>query len=182
MVDDRDLVLTLYDDTHKEVAGAFRQMDWAEDEIGRAMIRFPSERDILYHSFSLLVPTHDLMVTDFVHRGHCRELLERVARGEDTRPGTAAEVCSVCCAASQVAPLRSSAAGLYFRMWVQAFPGKQEFGGDRARHHEALEGSLIGALEVEARRRLTVPGRKLGEITCSGYHNGELVQCKYAGS
>jgi hypothetical protein len=163
------------------LAGILRQLDWAEDEIRRAMSRHPSERDLLYHSFPLLVATHKLMATEFVYRSHCRELLERLVNDVDTRPGTAAEVCCLCSDISQVAPLRSPAAGLYFRMWAAAFPDKP-LDDDSRQHHEALEGSAIDDLEAIARRKLAVKNRKLGEITCNGRHDGEIVQCKYAGA
>jgi hypothetical protein len=63
------------------------------------------------------------MRTEFVYRSHCRELLDRAARGEDTRPGTAAECCIALSETSLRVPLRTSAAGLYARMWTRAqFP------------------------------------------------------------
>ncbi|SFQ74560.1 hypothetical protein SAMN05421810_11812 [Amycolatopsis arida] len=161
--------------------GVFQQIDWAEDEIRRAMRRHPSERDLLYHSFPLLVATHKLMATEFVYRSHCRELLERLVNDADTRPDTAAEVCCLCRDVSLRAPLRSPAAGLYFRMWAAAFPGKP-LDDDSRQHHEALEGSTIDDLEAIARRKLAVKNRKLGEITCDGRHDGDIVQCKYAGA
>lgn len=170
-------------DVTSMVTGAFEVMEWGEDETQKAMNRHPAERDTLYHSFVLLTQTHPLMVTEFVYRAHCRELLERVYRGADTRPGTAVEVVCLLQHISQIAPLKSPAAGLYHRMWAAAFPGKRFFLGDSARHHEALEGSTIDDYELEARHKLMVMGRKqkLTEITCTGRHNGGLVQCKYVG-
>lgn len=139
-----------------------QQMAWAEDELSRATKRHPAEGDALYHAFRLLRPHHDLMATEFVYRSHCREILERVAHQEDTRPGTAAEVCCLCHDASQVAPLTTPAAGLYFRMWAVAFPDNPAHGGvDNLSHYEALEGPAIDDLETTARRKLTIPDRKL---------------------
>lgn len=158
-----------------------QQMEWADDEILQGICRYPAEVDALYHSFPLLRSTHTLMATEFVYRSHCRELLERVVNGADTRPGTAAEVCCICCEASLLAPLRSPAAGLYFRMWAIAFPDQPTF-GDSGQHHEALEGATMDDLETTARRKLTVKDRKLGDIACTGRHHGEIVQCKYAGT
>ncbi|GGM76678.1 hypothetical protein GCM10012275_54260 [Longimycelium tulufanense] len=152
---------------------------WAEDEISQAMNRHPDHADTLFHSFLLLTPTHTLMGTEFVFRSHCRELLERVAAGEDTRSGTAAEVCCACHDISLVTPLSSPATGLYFRMWSHAFPDQPMFGSSLA-HHEALEGSTIDDLEAIARRKLGVSHRKLGEIECVGRHHGQAVRCPYA--
>ena len=161
-----------------DLASVFGQMEWAEDEIAQARRRRPAQADTLYHSFLLLTPTHNLMTTEFVYRAHCRELLERVAAGSDTRPGTAAEVCCACCDSSQLAPLTSPAAGLYHRMWAAAFPDKPTF-AETQEAHEVLEGSTIDDLEATMRRKLAVPDRRLGVIDCPGRHHGEPVQCRY---
>lgn len=164
------------------LAKAFGHMDWAEEEIEAARARHPRHADRLWHSFSLLVPQAGLerMASEFVYRSHCRELLDRVAAGEDTRPGTAAEVCCAMRNTSLLAPFTSAAAGLYMRMWQAArfpdFPGFAE----ASRHHEALERSLIDDHEQFARRRLAVPDRRLGTIDCHGRHHGEDVDCAYA--
>ncbi len=104
------------------LAGAFKKMDWAEDEITRAQKRHPGQADLMWHCFKLLNPTHELMGTEWLYRSHCRELLDRMAAGQDTRPGTAAEICCQCSDASQLAPLTESAAGLYGRMFSRATP------------------------------------------------------------
>lgn len=176
-----DTVLDLWRDVQRLVEGISRGMEWTADEVRQAMERHPSERDVLYHSFPLLRATHKLMATEFVYRSHCRELLERLVNGADTRPGTAAEVCCMCCDISLRTPLRSEAAGLYLRMWAAAFPGKPMF-AEPSEHHEALEGSTIDELEATVRRKLTVRSRALTDVTCTGEHDGEMVQCKYAGA
>jgi hypothetical protein len=141
-ITDNDTVLDLWRDITHAMEGVSRQLEWAEDEIGQAMQRHPSQRDVLYHSFSLLRPTHELMATEFVYRSHCREILERLVADADTRPGTAAEVCCICCDMSLLVPLRSPAAGLYLRMWTAAFPDQPMF-AEPSQHHEALEASTI---------------------------------------
>ncbi|MFI8528302.1 hypothetical protein ACIGB8_27845 [Promicromonospora sukumoe] len=161
------------------IGTTLEQMEWAESEIAAAIARHPDRADLLYHGFGLLVPTHDLMATEFVSRSHYRELLDRLAAGQDTRPGTAAEVACACAEASLVAPLSSTAAGLYFRMWESAFPDKPPI-TDRGQHHEELEGSAIDALEANGRRTLTREDRIVGDISCSGLHHGEAVPCTYA--
>jgi hypothetical protein len=94
----------------------FEQMEWAEDEIAQAQRRHPARADLLRTTFRLLVPIQDLMRTEFVYRSHCRELLERVVRGDDTRPGTSAELAIACCHSSLMAPLNTVGSGLYLRI------------------------------------------------------------------
>ncbi|MBO0609894.1 hypothetical protein [Myceligenerans salitolerans] len=161
------------------ISTTLEQIEWAEDEIDAAIRRHPDQSDLLYHGFGLLIPTHRLMATEFVSRSHYRELLDRLATGQDTRPGTAAEVCCACCEASLATPLSSPAAGLYFRMWEAAFPDMPP-ASDLTQHHEALEGSSIDALEATSRRTLARKDRVVGEISCSGMHHGEPVPCAYA--
>jgi hypothetical protein len=167
----------IINDVENMLGGIFDQMEWAEDEIKKAIRRHPSEKDALYHSFTLLKSTHDLMGTEFVFRAHCRELLDRVAAGEDTRPGTAAEVCCISHDVSLATPMTTPATGLYMRMWEIAFPDKKVF--DETEHYEAIEGQAIDDLEALTRRKLSVQDRKLGDIECAGMHHGENVQCKY---
>jgi hypothetical protein len=167
-------------DLEDELSDVFEQMEWAEEEIEAAMRRHPDSKDLLFHSFKLLSATHSVMASEFVFRAHCRELLERVANGEDTRLATAAEVCCACHDASQLAPLTTSAMGLYVRMWAIAFPDKGVL-GDNREHYEALKGANIDSLESESRRKLAVQDRLLDDIECTGQHHGKPVHCKYAG-
>jgi hypothetical protein len=161
------------------LAGIFERMDWAEDEITAAQKRHPGKADLIYHGFKLLNPTHELLSTgaEFVYRAHCRELLERVAAGQDTRPGTAAEVACQCYDASLVCPLTDTAAGLYARMWQQAFPGQGDQWDASLGHYEGLHAAQIDDLEREARRKLTVSDRRIDAV-CEGRHHGELVSCR----
>jgi hypothetical protein len=162
------------------LAGIFEHMDIAEDEIATARRRHPDAGDRLYHSFSLLIATHERMEYEPVYRSHCRELLDRVAAGEDTRPGTAAEVCCALHDVSLITPMRSSAAGLYARMWQSArLPNIPELTA-LSEHHEALEGSRIDDHESMTRRKLAVPTRTLDTIECRGMHHGEAVACVFA--
>ncbi|GAA3852424.1 hypothetical protein GCM10022243_17610 [Saccharothrix violaceirubra] len=155
------------------------QFLWAEDEIDEATHRHPTKADLLHHSFALLTPTHPLMATEFVHRSHCRDLLDRVAAGTDTRPATAAELCCASCEASQIAPLTRAATGLYFRMWAQAFPHLPH-ASDLLPHLEAVDGDRIDDLETHHRRTLSIPTRTLGPVECSGLHHGKPTKCRYA--
>jgi len=170
----------LYSDIEASLTGIFTQMDIAEDEIEKAAKQHPDHGDLLYHAFALLTPTHPLMATEFVYRSHCAELLARAVAGQDTRPGTAAEICCACSEASQVAPMRTSAAGLYARMWARAFPDQPVMLEDQREHYEALEGAEIDRLAAESARRLSRPDRTLKGTTCAGRHHGDDVHYRYA--
>ncbi|WP_419703006.1 hypothetical protein [Promicromonospora sp. NFX87] len=161
------------------IGTTLEQIEWAESEIDAAITRHPAQGDLLYHGSTLLRPTHRLMATEFVSRSHYRELLDRLATGKDTRPGTAAEICCACAEASLVAPLNSTAAGLYFRMWETAFPDMPPI-TDRTQHHEALDSSSIDALEATSRRTLARKDRVVGDISWTGMHHGTAVPCTFA--
>jgi len=166
----------------KVMARELDRTEWAEEEIEAARVRHPRHADRIYHAFPLLVPNVDLqrLETEMVYRSHCRELLDRVAAGADTRPGTAAEVCCAMLHTSLLSPLTSAATGLYMRMWQAAgFPEFPEF-TEAGHHHEALEKTLIDDHEQLARRTLAVPDRRLGTIDCPGRHHGDDVDCVYA--
>lgn len=160
-----------------------RSIDWAEDEIARATRRHPGHADVLYHGFGLIRP-RDIgpgMSTEFVYRSHAAELLDRIATGVDTRPATAAELCLVCCEAILRAPLHG-ATGLYFRMWLQAFP-HHSITAERASeqvHYEKLYGNRIDDLERTLRHKAADSRRQLRGIDCGGRHHGTRVACPYA--
>ena len=130
------------------------QLAWAHAEIKSAVTRHPDKAEPLLRSVHLLKATHPRMETEFVYRGHVRELLERVAAGADTRPGTAAEVCLVASEASKLAPMHDTGNGLMGRMWAQAFPDRPIF-EDRQEHHEALDKPQIDDLEALIRKKIT---------------------------
>lgn len=163
-----------------DLAPVFEAFEWAEDEIERACARHPRHTDVLFHSFSLLAVTADRMATEWVYRSHCRELLDRVAAGADTRPGTAAEVALLMLAVTQATPVTGAAFGLYVRMWRAAgFPDNDVL-TERGQHYEALKSDVIDDHEASARGKLAVPARRLGDIQCSGRHHDEPVSCVYA--
>lgn len=83
------------------------------------------------------------------------------------------------CEASLVAPLSSTAAGLYFRMWESAFPDMPPI-TDRTQHHEALDGSSIDALEATTRCTLAREDRIVGDVSCTPGTHGRAVASTYA--
>ncbi|MFD3427410.1 hypothetical protein [Nocardia fluminea] len=163
------------------VTTTLTQQDWAEDEIRRAQQRHPDVADVLHHSFSLLTATHERMTTEFIYRAHARELIERVATGVLTKPGTSVEVVLLLMRASLVTPLNTTAFGLYLRMWRRA--GLPDLGGpieDLDGHYEAINASGIDDFEAIARRKLAKPSRVLTLVVCEGRHLGEPADCRFA--
>lgn len=160
----------------------FDRIGWAEDEIAQGAKRHPEHADRIYHSFALLSggDAAARMGVEAVYRAHARELVERVARGEDTRPGTAVEVVIGLLAAAERAPLSHEGFGLCARLWaVAGLPDHDGF-ADKREHIEALHASRIDAEEAAARRACRDDSRKLGRIICEGMHHGERVSCTYA--
>ncbi|MDG4783274.1 hypothetical protein O7614_26800 [Micromonospora sp. WMMD961] len=149
-----DTVLPEVADLEDGLAPLFEAMGWSEDEIQAAQRRHPDAADRIYHSFILLQPQHDLLMrSELLYRAHCRELLNRVARNEDTRPGTAAECIAVLRDTSLVGPLNMAGTGLYFRLWRAA--GLPPISGATDNmHYEALAGSAIDGAEAELRKKL----------------------------
>lgn len=144
------------------VDSVFGRIEWAENEIAAAIARHPYHRaDPIWHSFALLNTDNDrINGVEMIYRAHSRELLERVAAGRDTRPGTAVEALIVLMEVSKVTPMNTTGTGLYFRLWESS--GLPSVGADDAgEHYEALRGSQINDVEAEVRRRLTQPARAL---------------------
>lgn len=157
----------------------FDRMEWADDEIAKAQARHPESANKLYHAFKLLNTAHELMGNEMVYRSHCREILDRVTKGQDTRPGTAAEICVMMSQITQRTPVSTAATGLYMRAWKLAgFPGKQF---DGLPHYEAIKASEIDNFEAESRKKLANPERTFAAMdNCLGMHHGEKVDCEFA--
>ena len=175
-------IADLWLQTQTDVATALQWVEWAEDEIQAAIARHPAQADLLFHAFQVIRPGDGFRFpphTEFVWRGHFREQLDRVAAEQDTRPATWAEICLLMSAASQKAPLRSPAVGLYIKAWARAFPGVDggmgELAGELA-HYERMEGAEMDTLEREARRAVANRNgwRRLPkDLTCDGTHWGD---------
>lgn len=166
-----------------QLRGPMAQVDQSEQEIEAAIKRHPDKTDDLYHSFRLLLPTFPVMSTEALYREHCRELLERIARGADTRPGTDAEICCGFEGASQLAPLNTTGAGVYARAFAAVFPEQHaRIWADQAEHYEALRGPQIDEETALLRRKLSVADRtlKAHPPKCPGFHHSVEVVCRYA--
>lgn len=136
-------------------------MGWGDEQIEGMTRTHPEHADRIWHTFTLLRPTHERMGTEAVYRSHCTEIIERAIAHEDTRPGTAAECCIACCEASQIAPLTTAATGLYLRLWEKAgLPGLDDITREP---YEAIKGETIDDHERELRRKLKQDWRALPE-------------------
>ena len=138
---------------------------WAEEEIEAAQLRHgEKDRGPLWNAFRLLKATHERAWPELVYRAHCRELLDRVAAGTDTRPPTDAEKISVLSAASQTAPLNSGAETLYLRIGARMLPDIFDGIGDvlDIQAYEKVNGSRADEYEAQLTRKLTQPWRKAG--------------------
>jgi hypothetical protein len=157
---------------------AFGWIAIADAEVRRAQGRHPGQADLVYHAWPILIRPYWLPSVGFIYAGHIRELLDRVAAGQDTRPGTAAEIAA---GLARILNLKfpHALAGLYHRMWVAAFPDNLLYEGqDRAAAwYEQDAGSEMDVHEAELRRRLRQPRRCLpDDITCDGGHG----DCRFA--
>ena len=154
------------------ILGVFDQMGWAEDEIVKAMERH-DERFVdgdgrnngpIWSAFRLLTPTHERMREEWIYRPHCRELLERVARGVDTRPGTDVEVAFAMMEVSLATPIHGAACGLQFRMFKRLWPDRYESvfadGAADADDYEKMYGPQIDEHEDFTRKKLRQDWRR----------------------
>jgi hypothetical protein len=173
----------IYEDVQATYGPPLQMVSVAEEEIAAGQQRHPELADHIWHmGLKMLAPRDDLLIkAEFVYRAHCRELVERVAAGQDTRPGTTPECVVACSRASALAPLTTAGTGAYMRLWAEAFPDHPVMEEDQREHYEALRGDTIDHHIAELRRKLTDPGRVYPDpVTCSGQHNTAETGCSYA--
>ena len=161
-----------------EAGEAFSWVAIADTEVRRAQERHPGQADLVYHAWPLMERPYWLPPIPFVYAGYIRELLDRVAAGQDTRPGTAAEIAVVC---SRVLGLKAptALAGLYYRAYVAAFPDHLVYEGqaEAVAWYEREAGPEIDVHDAALRRILRQPRRRLpDDITCDGEHG----PCRFA--
>jgi len=137
----------------------FELMGWAEDEITKAQERHgETGKGPLWNSFLILkVTDQPYMWSEIIYRAHCRELLDRVAAGQDIRPATDAEMIAAMRESSLTAPLSSAAATLYFRIAARSFPELWAACGDHSdlTAYEAVHGTAADEHEGWLRKKLT---------------------------
>lgn len=147
-------ISSLLDSTFAEIA-------IAEEEI--AAVRGTDEvdrDDPVWGAFLLLQPTHELMRTEFVYRAHCREILRRVSDGEDTRPGTDAEMSCAISDASMRVPLHGAVVLVQARIFHRTFPEKFEQLGYDLDSNEKVHGAEADEWETTLRHKARQEWRK----------------------
>ncbi|MET9402650.1 hypothetical protein [Kitasatospora sp. NPDC002965] len=108
----------------RQTALAAEAWDTAQEEIDAARERHgETEQGPLWNAFLLLQPSDVLESAPRLYRAHVRELLERVATRQDTRPATGAELLAAVSAGSVQVPLPPSALCLAARLTAQLPPG-----------------------------------------------------------
>lgn len=155
----------VFGDIAEVIDSAFDQFAWAEEEIEAAQLRHGErDRGPLWNSFSLLRPIQERPWPELVYRTHCRELLDRVAAGTDTRPATDAEKLAVLSVASQRAPLNSGAETLYLRLGTRLFPTIFDRAGEvlDMQAYETVHGSRADEYEALLTHKLAQPWRTIG--------------------
>lgn len=149
----------------------------AEDEIERGKLRHPDAEEEIHGAFKIILPSSVLMDKPLepLYRLHAREIVERVAAGENPALGTDAEVLAALSVASLAAPLTGPAVALYMRLFRDVYGAevsRKVLGDDIADRIKALyreHGPLIEDLEISARRKAGNLSRKLSAVS------GQLV-------
>ena len=164
-----------------ELGPIFEQMEWAEDAIRKAQRRHPSQKSAIWHSFNLLRDNTGRMTTETVYAAHAREILDRVARNEDTRPATNVEIVIGLLRTAEISPLTHEGFALLSRCWKAAnLPANPEL-TDSADHYEAIMPGTLNNAEIMTRTKLGDPERRFAphEIECTGQHHRKPVHCTF---
>jgi hypothetical protein len=155
------LGMVMNEDARRVVSETFDRMEVAEEEIASAKRRYKRIAHRINRAFKILWPTPGLrMFSTELYRAHARELIERVARNEDTRPGTKAEVLAMMSRTSLDAPLNNLGMAMTMRLFRDLYPQLEH--PDLADHREPWEGASDEQL-AECRRKLTVEDRVMDE-------------------
>jgi hypothetical protein len=141
-----------------DVTGMFKLMGMAEEEIAYAIKMDPLNEIKIHDSFCLLCPRMVLFGGRHpdLYRHHVRELIARHVAGEDTRPGTKAEVLATLSKTSLMANLIPSAHLLMQNLMAEIFPSYEQ--PDGWEPQEEIPGSVDDALE-KCRRQCFEPQR-----------------------
>ena len=109
-----------------QVGLTFEFIKVAEEEIERAQRRHPEQAAELHRTFGFLRPDHFITYHPTIYRHHCRELLERIATGADTRAGTLAEAAIAIMQVTLATPIKRDVTILYGRLLKRFFPEQRE--------------------------------------------------------
>jgi hypothetical protein len=149
----RALEALLPDGSVGVIGRTFDLMAVAEREIARARRKHRTRRtsELLNGSFLMLQPGELSRYSDELYAAHCRELLERVVKGDDPRPGTRAEMLAALSEASLKAPLERNAHTAMEHLFAQCFPGNALSAGGHS-PGEQWPGAVAELLRGMARR------------------------------
>lgn len=125
----------------------------AEEEINAAVASHPEKTNELRAAFQeYLFPGELANFSADVYRSHAKEILGRVARGEDVTPGTDAECLVALSLASLKAPLASGHLAAMESVFAKVYPdhkseniGREAFAGETA--------EILGELRKKIGRR-----------------------------
>jgi hypothetical protein len=145
----------------------FAQMGIAEEEIDRIQRNYPRRSEYLNKvGFLLCMPSPVLrLASEWTFRAHCREILERMAIDQDTRPPSSAELAIAFSETSLKAPLNPTGASLYARHFLRAAelvaqPLKPDLVATLRKMDHRLDPALSKPLEHDACRSLLQKDRK----------------------
>ena len=145
-----------------EIITIFKLMEIAEEEIQAAVETRPLESVTINRTFRLCCPKMVLFGSRHpdLYRSHVRELIERVVNGDDTRPGTKAEVLATLSQISFVSTLVDSAHTLMARLMKEVMPGYEPPTDDNWIAQEPWPGAVDKEL-AGMRHKLVDPERLL---------------------
>ncbi len=149
----------IVEEVEQLTSGLFERMELAENEITAAIERDPEHAEAYDAAFKLLVPT-DTLISDSLYQRHCHELLSRVAEGQDTRPGTDAEILGAFSQATHAAPPNTTLSLAYARLFRRLFPEHAETADSLAHSvgRERYEGD-VDDLIAWSRKKLAMKER-----------------------
>jgi hypothetical protein len=142
----------------------FNAMEIAEDEIDRAMRLYPESKNAIWNAFKMLqMPAIFRGKSDKLYRAYCRELLARVAKGEDVRPATDAELIVNIAEASLAAPPTRTAGYLYMTLFHKIFGSEayDDLGLDDGAKYMIVPQSAVDELHGTLRNKGAVDERAL---------------------
>jgi len=150
----------LPDDLATVFHNTFAMVKLAEEEIDKAKAQHPKHADkiLLHKTFKLMAPGILLTYGEALYRAHCRELIRRVLKNRDTRPGTDAEMLAMFSATSALAPFNARAVAAYETVFARVFPEKAASLGKMST--EPWQGSTREIID-DMRKKLTKPARRL---------------------
>ena len=167
-----------FETTASIVSSIFDLMEVAEEVIAEFKKAHPNRADIIDRMFSIGIPGDLARYPVNLYRAHCRELCERLRDGEDTRPGTYAEICIAYCEASFAYPLNRNATAAYIQAfsYVMGEQVTQSIIEDNAHYREGDWKHAVNEQLTWLRKKLAKPERVVAE---AGLANPKLAPISF---